>query len=134
MPRTKQMVLGEIRLPVFDSKSSRWVVAYRRGRVFEIEGKTLELFPIQVLAETIGHSVQSIKRWERLKQFPAPMFKIPVIPKRSTRFYSKTQIANIRAVFDKYPKRTQVREFCKNVWTVFYLLEMTPEALRGEVQ
>lgn len=125
--------LGEIRLPIFQAKEKRWTVGYRRGRVFDVDGRSLELFPVHVLAETIGHSAQSIKRWERSKMFPAPMFKVPIVAKRATRWYSKVQIANIRAVYSQYPKKGQVEEFCRQVWPVFYKLEMTEEAKKGEV-
>jgi len=132
MPTTRQIKVGEIHLPVY--KDKRWVMAYRRGRVFEIDGRTLELFPVQVLAETIARTSQSIIKWEKSGLFPAPMFKIPVVPKRSNRWYSKIQIANIRAVYQQYPKRHEVRSFLKAVWPIFYQLEKTPEAERGKVR
>lgn len=122
--------LGTIIVPQFDK--DRWMIQRKRGRVFECDGRRVELFPLSVLARAIGKTEQSIKLWEKAGKFPRPMFTVP-IQKKITRWYSKEQIANIRALYKQYPKKSDHAKFLKAVWKVFYNLERVIEG-GGDVQ
>lgn len=126
--------VGEIVLPLYDAERKRWVMSHRRGRVFDVEGRTIELFPLKVLARAIARTPQAVKLWEHDKRFPEPMFKVPAGNKVPTRYYSKVQIANIRALYKKYDTRKRgIDGFLREVWKVFYKLELTEDAKGGDV-
>ncbi len=122
---------GEIVLPLFID--DQWRMCHRRGRAFDVDGRIIELFPVRVLAEAIGRTPQSIKIWEKEKKFPAPMFKVPAENGNPNRWYSKTQIANIRACYKKVPSQRELNRFLKLAWEVFYKLELTEDAMKGDV-
>ena len=126
--------VGEIILPQFDPKSKQWTVQRYLGRVFEVEGVTIELYPIRVLARTIRRVSFTVRIWERDGLFPKPMFILPYQHGQTKRWYSKVQIANVRAVWRDYNNRKMARQFLEEVWRVFYLTALTEQAREGDVR
>jgi hypothetical protein len=60
----------------------------------EIDGQTVVLFPIGVLAKAVGRGVQSLRRYERSGRIP----KTPYKAKNGMRLYTAEQIEKIRAI------------------------------------
>lgn len=75
-----------------------WVNVERRGKVFVVGDREVELFPIRVLAEALDRTSDVIMRWERSGQFPKPIFEVPS-EKLCGRWYSKEQITNMHRIF-----------------------------------
>jgi len=65
----------------------------RTGKMFELDGEQIELFPIGVLAEALDRSAHTIKLAELKGEFPKPMFRVP--GSRTKRWYSSIQILNL---------------------------------------
>lgn len=133
---------GHIILPVWDHIVGKWVITERKGRLFDVDGKTIELFTLPVLANTIRKRDATLRHWEREGKFPAPMYRLPSrTPYGFRRYYSKVQIANIRAVYKKTAMRITRgnhhelwARFFEDTWKVFFLLEMTDAAKKGDVR
>lgn len=94
----------------------------RVGKVYDINGRQVELFTIKVLAEAIDRTPQIVIRWERSGSFPAPIF---VIKGKKQRLYSKEQIINLhRLMLHRYQFRKAVtfdfKAFCRDVKAIFY--------------
>lgn len=132
--------LGHIVLPCFDVKQRMWRLEQRRGRVFRVNGRMLEMFPIGVLAATLGHTARAVALWEQNGRFPKPMWHMPNPNNANSlrRWYSKTQIANLRALYKSiYLNSTSQyvrRDFFEEVWRIFFQPDLTPLAQKGDVQ
>jgi hypothetical protein len=132
------LIPGEIEIRRYNTRLMCWEPAIEKGVVYEVDGEQIELFKLRVLAETIHYAAGHIKRWEREQKFPKPTFKV-THGRKFTRYYSKVQIANIRALYSKYVNlyhaqggRFQVNEFLKEVRLVFYQRHMLPEAVASQ--
>lgn len=125
--------VGEVILPQFDKRAKQWRVARRRGRVFDVEGRLIELFPLRVLASTIKKTTHTVRVWERKGMFPRPMYILSFENGQASRWYSKVQIANIRVAYRRHNNQKKRREFLEEVWKVFYKTELLPEAVKGDV-
>jgi hypothetical protein len=66
----------------------------RTGKVYPVGDVTIELFTVQVLAEAVERTDQSIKAWETEDKFPVPMFRVKgkTFQGSPIRFYSGGQI------------------------------------------
>jgi hypothetical protein len=132
------LLLGEIEIRRYNERLLRWEPAVEKGVVYDVDGELVELFTLRVLAQTIHYAPGHVKRWERDQKFPRPTYKI-THGRRFARYYSKVQIANIRALYSKYVNlyhaqggRFQVNEFLKEVRLVFYQRYLLPEAAASQ--
>lgn len=73
---------------------------------YPVDGEVVELYTLKTLAAVLGISSRSWKRWEAEKLVPPSMWKIAesFIPsvERTTHWYSKVQIQNIRGVIERF--------------------------------
>lgn len=80
----------EIEFEKFSEDVGRVVTVRRQGRLFNVGGVNVSLFPVSVLAEAIQRDVKTIRRWERAKKWPKSMWGVP--DGRCKRWYSANQI------------------------------------------
>lgn len=110
----------------------RTVAARRPGRVFEVGGMPIKLFPIGVMAEAIDRKQRTIVEWERSKLFPKPMYAVP--KSRCVRWYSERQILAANALWLRYrekgkAKHFPVTEFLAELRGFFYTVDV--DAAKG---
>jgi hypothetical protein len=69
----------------------------RKGKMFDVGGVQLELFYVDVLAEAIDRTKQTVLAWEKAGWFPRPMFSMSTAPGQPgpRRMYSSVQIMNL---------------------------------------
>lgn len=120
---------GEIRLKKWDKDLGRYVEVTRKGKVYDLDGRNVELFPVRVLAEALDRTSQSIQRWHREKTLPPPMFKTP--GENVNRVYSKWQIINVAHLYvTRYDRKNRYfdkEKFLSEVRAVWYKTEFLPE-------
>lgn len=71
---------------------------YIQAVIKDYDGKAYETFPLTWVANEIGSSVPTIKRWEYQGLIPEPIFE------SSHKFYTKHQISLLRKVKDMQDK------------------------------
>jgi hypothetical protein len=75
-----------------------------RGRVFTVNDRDVELYPIGALAAALGKTTQAIELWEKAGDFPKSMFRISGKGMgHCKRWYSREQILNIVTVYQMFP-------------------------------
>lgn len=80
-----------ITFKVWVRSANRFVDAtYTTGRVFDVGGVRVVVFPISVMAEAVGRDRETLVKWEKEKRWPSTRWKVP--DKRTKRWYSKEQI------------------------------------------
>lgn len=71
------------------------------GKLYSVDGETVELFPVSVMALALDRSPLTLKEYEKEGRFPRPLYE--VAGRANRRWYSATQISNIhRLWFLKY--------------------------------
>lgn len=99
--RTPKKFVAEIAFEVFDKDTLLYKTVRRHGRRFKTTVDTeVDLFPVSVLAESIGRTIQTIILWEREGLFPAPMYVVP--DTRKKRWYSRDQILGLARLMKRY--------------------------------
>lgn len=136
MAKVKPLGKDEIEFDKWNEDLGQFVTVRRAGRVFHVAGAEIVLFPISVMAEAIGRDVKTVRRWEREKTWPLPMWKVP--DKRCKRWYSAAQIlfvynkhkelSNGERGFSHSPHFPLV-DFLAAVRTTFYKCDV--QALKG---
>ena len=81
------------------------------GRLFEIDGKYIKLFPLRVLAAAIDRTQRTITDWEREGIFPKPMYAVP--GSNTKRWYSERQILALNEIWMKYRGQGKSAHFDK---------------------
>lgn len=97
------------------------------GRVFNLEGVSVKLFPVRVLARAIDRTVITIATWEREGRFPKPMWS--VTGSNTKRWYSEAQLEALNSVANEYHKqgrsrRLRLGEMLERFRKVFYTADM----------
>lgn len=69
----------------------------RVGRLYVVEGRSVELFPVKVMAEALERGRICLVMWERNELFPKPMYNIA--GHRHVRWYSAEQIVNASVLY-----------------------------------
>lgn len=95
----KKLEKDEIEFPLWNEDLRRAITVRRKGRLFQVSGVDVALFPISVMAEAIGRDVKTLRRWEREKTWPVPMWRVP--DKRCKRWYSAKQIQFVQQQHDQ---------------------------------
>lgn len=102
-------------------------VVNRKGKMFDVGGVTLEMFYVDVLAEAIDRTRQTVLAWEKAGSFPRPMFSMSTVPGQPgpRRLYSMVQITNLhRLMWLKYQARNNhtfdSASWFRDVKLVFY--------------
>lgn len=109
------------------SKSGVLVINGKRHkpRLYSVSGRTVELYPVRVLAEALHRTPICVKNWERAGLFPKPLFKLAEDPER--RLYSRAQIVNLWQTHNRFPfsarYHTLKQEFFALIRQVFDELE-----------
>lgn len=83
-------------------------VVNRKGKMFDVGGVSLEMFYVDVLAEAIDRTRQTVLNWEKEGRFPKPMFTISTAKGQPgpRRLYSSVQIQNLHhLMWGKYQCR-----------------------------
>jgi hypothetical protein len=96
---TNQRVIAEevIAFKVWVTEARQFVEAtFRTGRVYEVKGLRIVLFPISVMAAAVGRDRETITLWERDKRWPKTKWQVP--DKRTKRWYSKLQIQEVHRI------------------------------------
>lgn len=117
------------------SSSSRtviWLKVSRSGQRWqhpEDSSRWLELFRIGVLAEALDRSSQAIKKWEKEKLIPRPLFRPQ--GEKCTHWYTGVQIVNLHRLMryryagKKYlQEREEFERFIADVNRVWYADEI----------
>lgn len=128
---------GTIQFSKWDPDLARYVQVVRKGRVFTVDGKTIELFRVGVFAEALDRTSQSIERWHKEGSLPTPMFKVPG-QREGARWYSKWQILNIAHLYvtsyDRKNKYFDKKKFLSEVRELWYKMEFTEGVVNSQQQ
>lgn len=78
---------------------SPFVPVQRSGRLYDINGDTIELFSIRILALATHHSIETVKKWHRVGFLPQPLFRVWG---SRWRWYFGAQLVNVNRLTRKH--------------------------------
>jgi hypothetical protein len=116
-----------ISFKVWDKNRKNYITAYKYGRLFDLDGVDIKLFPIRVMAEAVNRTNVTLLAWEKEGRFPTPMYKVPnTIIKR---WYSENQILKANEIALKYApkgksKHLDVDNMLKEFRDMFYKVDL----------
>ncbi len=121
----------------FDFVDHEGVKRKGKGRTFHIDGRDVDLFPSGVLCAVLHRSRKALYVWEEKFGFPPALFHL-ADDERKKRWYSRQQIAAIRALYEheafgrlqgkNYNKLGQFVASVRDVFWAVHLLERKPDA------
>lgn len=129
-----------IEFEVWHPDLKKAVKVTREGRLFDVAGRDVLLFPIGVMCEAIGRDPKTLRRWERERIWPKPMWKPP--DGRCTRWYSSHQVMLAFNAHKKHSKghwgfshspHFDLSAFLSEVAATFYTVDAT-EATKGDTR
>lgn len=95
---TKKYREDTVHFEVWDKAIERWLLRSFKARCIEHEGRVFKLFRVGVLAHALGRIPGTVRRWEKNKDLPEPLYRIAEQGKEdeaSYRYYSEDQIRMI---------------------------------------
>ena len=112
---------------VWDKAGKRLRTVERRGKMFEVDGVYVKLFPIRVMAEAIDRTTRTLGNWERQGLFPKPMFKVPGT--NCLRWYSEAQILRLNQIWLEFRDQGKGMHFDRDAFLsrireVFYKADL----------
>lgn len=100
-----------------------------KGRIFIVEGKEVELYPLNVLVGVLCRTAQTIYAWEKKYGFPPALWRVSN-DQRKKRWYSRKQIVSIAAIYNHFGRlkgrenKQHLTTFIAAVRQVFYTVDM----------
>ena len=85
---------------------------YTKSKKFRINGDTIEVFPVSYLANALGRTSQTVRKWEISGVIP----RCFVDPTSKVRFYSQEQIDTIVSLAEKC-RITQGKSISQSTFT-----------------
>jgi hypothetical protein len=112
----------------------------RRGRFWLVAGRSVELFPVAVMAEAVERRAAVVRLWEREGRFPKPMYRVPG-GHAAHRRYSAEQVANANALYRalKVPRQpgsqgaAQLATFLRALQLIWYRVGVTVDPDTGRI-
>jgi len=120
-----------ITFEVWNQDLSRAIKVTREGKLVDLEGHDLLLFPIGVMCEAIGRDPKTIRRWEKEKVWPKPQWKLAG-EKRCSRWYSARQVMLAHEAYKKlcdlrrgysHSRHFDLPAFLREVASAFYKVD-----------
>lgn len=93
-----------ITFEVWSRDQKKLIKVKREGKLFDLSGRDLLLFPVGVMCEAIGRDVVTLRRWERQKIWPLPQWLPKGSDPRCKRWYSAAQILMAHEQYKHFSK------------------------------
>lgn len=129
-----------VRHPKFGWKRPRKMT--KKGRVYKIDGRDVELFTAKALAMAVERKVGTIHLWEREGLLPPPLFEVATHP--TWRHYSAEQVRNANALYrameghrnggTRPESKFRIGEFLRRYREVFYRVDVVVDEVTGDVR
>lgn len=108
-----------------------FVKVEKRGVKFDVDGTTVELFPLKVIAEALDRKSVTLTELEKAGKFPKPIFRVE--GKGNRRYYSAIQVVNCNNVLvhkwrgrKYFQQKGLVDEFFRDIFGVWYAEGVIP--------
>lgn len=121
---------NEIEFQYWMRPMRQMVLVRFEGRVYQIHGERIVLYPINVMAAALWRDREAIVRWEQEGKWPKPKWKLD--DKRTKRWYSKAQILEAHRIHWQlcegdygysHSRHFDLEEFFKRVKATFHRVD-----------
>jgi hypothetical protein len=115
----------------FSYKDKAGVEYKGKGRSFDVNGITIELFPSGVLCEMLHRTRACLYVWEKEYGFPPALWRVED-EGRKNRWYSRRQLIGIRTVYEQFGRLGKknygdLPKFIAAVRSFFYTIDRPTE-------